>query len=399
MRPEAVDRSATRKLCIGGSVSTRRPLRDVTPRTIIAGCLLGLALGAGADADSDLARLRDEMASLRDRLARHDETLGEARERAFTLAHEIDQLATARAALQARIAKRRARVGRLDAERAALSEALARARRALGRSLVQRYALSTQPRLKLLLNQPDTARLARHLAYHDHASRAWARDFAALAEQVATLEHKTAAVGLETAKLRRLRQRHDTQLTTLKNMRSEHEALAAAIAARMRDDNLRLEQLTVDEQRLLELVEALQAATETPPEGDFAALEGRLAWPAQGRLASRPGARLRDDGARWAGVLIASPPGTAVQAVARGRVVYADWFRNLGKLVILDHGGGYMSLYGNLAELATRDGAVVAAGDTIARVGAASAEMPPGLYFELRAGGRPLDPRTWCAKR
>ncbi len=397
MRPEADGRSGTRKLCCG--VRTGRRARDATPRRLAAGCLLGLALGAGADEGGDLARLRSEMASLRDRLARHDDTLGEARERAFTLAREIDQLSAARATLEARIARRRARVARLDAERAGLSEALARARRALGRSLVQRYALSTQPRLKLLLNQPDTARLARHLAYHDYASRAWARDFAALAEQVAALEQKTAAVDLETAKLRRLRQRHDTQLTTLKNLRSEHEALAAAIAARMRDDTLRLEQLSADEQRLRELVETLQTATKANTEDDFAALKGHLAWPAKGRLASRPGARLRDDGARWAGVLIASAPGAAVQAVAGGRVVYADRFRNLGKLVIVDHGAGYMTLYGNLDELATRDGAVVTAGDTIARVGAASAEMPAGLYFELRAGGRPLDPRTWCAKR
>ena len=397
MRPDAAGRYLTRKLCLG--VRNHHWRRRASPRRVVAGCLLGLALGAGADGHEELARLRGEMASLREKLARHDETLGEARERAFALAREIDELAAARAALETRIAARREHVATLDAERAGLADALARSRRALGRNLVQRYALSTQPRLKLLLNQPDTARLARHLAFHDYASRAWARDFEALAKQVAALERTTAAFELETAKLRRLRQRHDTQLASLENMRSEHEALAAAIAARMRDDTLRLEQVAADERRLLELVEELAAATAASPERDFAALKGRLAWPADGRLASRPGTRLRDAGARWAGVLIASMPGTAVQAVAGGQVVYADWFRNLGKLVIIDHGAGYMTLYGNLAELATRDGAVVAAGDTIARVGAASAEMPAGLYFELRAGGRPLDPRTWCAKR
>jgi len=397
MRPDAAELPSTSKLCCAGRAGHR--WRRAAPRHLVAGCLLGLALGAGADGDRDLARLRSEMASLRERLAHHDETLGEARERAFALAREIDALATARAALEERIASRSERVASLDAKRIELTDTLTHARRALGRSLVQRYALSNQPRLKLLLNQPDTARLARHLAYHDYASRAWARDFAALAKQVVALEHTTAAFELETAKLRRLRQRHDAQLTALRDMRSEHEALAAAIAARMRDDTLRLEQLAADERRLLELVETLAVTAQADPERDFAALKGHLAWPAEGRLASRPGARLRNDGARWAGVLIAATPGTAVQAIAGGQVVYADWFRNLGKLVIVDHGAGYMTLYGNLAELATRAGAAVAAGDTIARVGAASAEMPAGLYFELRAGGRPLDPRTWCAKR
>ena len=98
-------------------------------------------------------------------------------------------------------------------------------------------------------------------------------------------------------------------------------------------------------------------------------------------------------------MVIAAHSGEAVRAVAAGEVVYADWFRNLGRLVIIDHGDGYMSLYGNTARIVVAPGARVAAGDTIATVGDDGAGAAHGLYFELRAAGRPLDPRAWCARR
>ena len=181
-------------------------------------------------------------------------------------------------------------------------------------------------------------------------------------------------------------------------MRDEQQRLIAAIEKRMADGSNRAEQLHDDERRLLDLLgKFMPAPQHTVTRVPFAKLKGKLSWPAVGPVTKAPGTALREGGARWAGVLIAGQPGGQVKAIADGEVVFADWFRNLGMLIIVDHGGGFMTLYGNNADVNKKPGESVAAGDNIATIGGGTGEMPAGVYFELREGGQPLDPRPWCA--
>ena len=191
---------------------------------------------------------------------------------------------------------------------------------------------------------------------------------------------------------------HETikNLELLGKVRVERSELAVAIRARMDYGNTRMDQLREDERRLLDLIGKLgHKKSVTEIQIPFIDLKGKLDWPAPGRVANAPGMALRQGGARWAGVLIKAETGAEVIAVAGGRVVFADWFRNLGQLVIIDHGDGYMTLYGNNTELHKQAGEEVGAGEIIATVGEGDDEMPQGLYFELRVGGEPLDPRPW----
>ena len=168
----------------------------------------------------------------------------------------------------------------------------------------------------------------------------------------------------------------------------------------MSEDNARLDVLKEDELRLRNLIEQLgHPQKPSSPIADFGSLKGKLLWPAEGRVTKAPGRAMRDGGATWSGVIINSKPGTEVKAIARGRVVFSDWFRNLGKLVIVDHGNGFLTLYGNNDQVFMSAGDLVDSGDTIATVGDASSDMPAGLYFEIRESGKPLDPRQWFARR
>ena len=126
----------------------------------------------------------------------------------------------------------------------------------------------------------------------------------------------------------------------------------------------------------------------------FGQLRGKLAWPVSGHLVARFG-DTRAGGVKWDGVLVATERGAPVKAVYQGRVIYADWLPGLGLLTIVDHGDGYMSLYGHNERLYKAVGERVAAGDAIASAGDSGGSSRPELYFEIRKGGKPVDPRPW----
>ncbi|MEK7874848.1 MAG: peptidoglycan DD-metalloendopeptidase family protein, partial [Pseudomonadota bacterium] len=127
----------------------------------------------------------------------------------------------------------------------------------------------------------------------------------------------------------------------------------------------------------------------------FAQLKGRLNLPVRGELRNRFGSPREDSGLSWKGLFIAAPAGQEVRAIAAGRVVFADWLRGFGNLLIIDHGGGYMSLYGNNESLYKQVGAATLGGETVAAVGNSGGNADSGLYFEIRHQGKAFDPLAW----
>ena len=126
------------------------------------------------------------------------------------------------------------------------------------------------------------------------------------------------------------------------------------------------------------------------------ALKGALKWPVRGDIAERFGAPRKGGRLKAQGVTISASAGSEVRAISAGMVIFADWFRNLGLLIIVDHGAGYMSLYGHNEALAKKAGDMVAVGDVIARVGDTGGQEDSTLYFEIRENGAPVDPALWC---
>ena len=167
-------------------------------------------------------------------------------------------------------------------------------------------------------------------------------------------------------------------------------------AARTREQRLaRLKSQQADLEQLLNELNRSRSLLPPPDTSSaFAALRGQLRWPVAGHISAEFGAT-RASGIRWDGMVVATQRGAPVRAVAAGRVVYADWLPGLGLLAIVDHGDGYLSLYGHNEQLYKAAGESVVAGDVIASAGDTGGRPEPELYFEIRRGGRPVDPRPW----
>ena len=383
--------------------------------------LLLLAAGGAwgareAPSEKGLQELRGRIERLQQRLAEAEKSSGEAADqlressRALTEAHRaLFELAGERRALEQEL---EAIVQRQRAARAGAAEQEALAARLL--RLQQRQG--TPDRLRLALEGRDAATVARHIAYYGYIQRARAELIGQLrrkGEELAGLEREArerrdALAANEAAQAAEARQ--------LQKQRAVRATLVAKIGAELERGRREIGRLKRDEARLARLVEEIAkalTARETsrvpkkgrPVEGvadesvasrPFDALKGRLKLPVRGDVTNRYGAP-REAG-QWKGLFIRSPTGETVRAVADGRVVYADWLRGFGNLLILDHGKGFMSLYGNNEGLLRKVGEKVRGGDPIAHVGQADERADSGLYFELRREGKTFDPMSWVAQ-
>jgi septal ring factor EnvC (AmiA/AmiB activator) len=259
------------------------------------------------------------------------------------------------------------------------------------------YTIGRQEPLKLLLNQQDPALAGRMFVYYGYFGRARAGQIKLIEDDVQRIAELTAELDAEDAQLAALEQRQRGELNELEHARSQRSTVLAGLEAETRNRAASLERLRSQQAGLEQLLRELRAAIERYPleaNDAFARLRGKLAWPVSGHLVARFG-ETRAGGVRWDGVLVATERGTPVKAVCDGRVIYADWLPGLGLLAIVDHGDGYLSLYGHNERLYKAAGEQVAAGDTIAAAGDSGGSGRPELYFEIRKGGKPVDPRPW----
>lgn len=313
---------------------------------------------------------------------------------------ERELAATARklSDLDARVADLDLRRQELDRQTRAAQRRLAVERETLAEQVRMSYMTGRQEVLKLVLSQESPASLGRMMVYYDYLNRARSSRIDAVGAELDTLARLTAESADVEARLGALRTETEAEHERLSRQRAERAALLERLGDAIASAGDRLESLEREEQRLADLVERLaEAAAAFPVEVDepFGDLEGRLAWPVAGRLANDFGTPRNGGSMRWNGVVLAAPAGTPVRAVYNGRVAFADWLPGLGLLVIVDHGGDYMSLYGHNEALFKEAGDWVAPGETIARVGDTGGRSEPSLYFEIRHRGDPVNPREW----
>lgn len=309
---------------------------------------------------------------------------------------------TARARLESLQQQRAAdavRQAALTARKRQREKDLTRNRRALTGELRAAYLIGRQGPLRLLLNQGDPGRMSRMFAYYSYFSRQQAQHIHDIEGDLRQIDQLDTQLRGEDAQLATLEQQRQAQVSTLEQANTRRQRVLAAIEARTRTGTERLAQLRRQQDALQSLVAALRrAAARLPAEHEhFGRLQGHLPWPVAGRLMARFG-QPRAGGLRWDGDLIATRLDAPVHAVAPGRVIFADWLAGLGLLIIIDHGGGYMSLYGHNDHLYARVGQQVAAGQLIAAAGNSGGASRPELYFGIRHGTRPVDPRLWLER-
>jgi murein hydrolase activator len=374
----------------------------------LCGCALalGIAMANAAESEADheatLDSLREQIQALvldvqsdvaqRGQAETALRNAERAAGRSNTRLHELDgELAATRVELTTLAEQRASVTDRRDDERAELAREVALA-----------YRTGTEEPLKLILNQEDPAELARMLAYYGYFTAQRAERIEAVMATLAELEQLAVDLAREEARITALSDEERETLVALQASRADRASALVALEREIRDDNARIERKRREEQDLVALIAHLQSMlADVPPEAlaDFESLRDQLPWPVRGSVLddfgqSRAGGRLR-----WTGVHIGADAGTEVRAVAHGRVAYADWLPGLGLLVVLDHGSGYMTLYGNNQALFARAGDWVRPGVVIATVGDSGGQDSAGLYYEIRKDGRPLNPHDWMAGR
>ncbi|TDK20367.1 peptidase M23 [Luteimonas aestuarii] len=380
------------------------------------------------DAERRLENVRKELREVASERRRLEGQRGEA---ARALRQSDEQVAASARELrdvEARIAQEQAALSELQARRAEAETTMAAQREELRALLRASYAVGDAAPLKLLLSQDSAADAGRTLAYHGYLQRHRGERIATLRAELTALADMEREIGERTAALEASRSEQRTRLATLERDRRERNAAVADLDKRYRDRGAREQALGRDAKSLEQLLARLRAAAaraeaerraaanrqaqpRTPARAPARnaparpavasaapAQVGGLGWPLSGSLLANYGARL-PDGRSSNGILIGAPTGTQVRAVADGTVVFAEWMTGYGMFLIIDHGNGHMSLYGHNEALLKKPGDRVARGDAVATVGNSGGQGRPGLYFELRRNGQPVNPNTWLQRR
>jgi len=312
------------------------------------------------------------------------------------------------------LAQQSAHRAALAAERTQKAHELDAARAGLADQIRAAYLLDRQGPLQLLLNQKDPLASARLMAYYGYFGRAGAARIARIGADVQQLDALDAQLAQQQSSLTALQSLQQSQLQQLAAARGERRRVLASLNTRVQSREQQLSALQGQQAALERLLEQLRAQalqqsrrrqdapSPSPAPQDLASafgrLRGQLDWPVAGRVAAFYGQR-SGGGVSSDGLLIDTARDSPVRAVAAGRVVYADWLPGLGLLVIVDHGAGYLSLYGHNDRLYRAVGAQVKAGEVIAASGDTGGRPSPQLYFEIRRDGQPVDPAPWFKAR
>ena len=359
----------------------------------------------------DLKQLRQRIDALQKDLASKEESRSEA---ADALRESEQAISGASRKLSELAQEQRAANGslsQLQTRSNTVKSDIDRQQLQLAKLLYRQYVGGQHEYLRLLLNQQDPNLIARELHYYNYLSRAHIESINALRTSLEQLDELTRESHNKSLEIAAIRAEQAKQKKHLEQEKAGHKKLLANISLQVEQQRREISKLKRDEERLSRLVERIgkllaqknrvstlsnsrlpDASTDGNP---FAALKGRLSLPIRGELINRFGSQRADGGMTWKGLFIRAPSGEEVKSIAGGRVVFADWLRGFGNLMIVDHGSGYMSLYGNNESIHKRVGDSVKSGDTIAAVGNSGGNADSGLYFELRHQGKPFDPLNW----
>ena len=315
---------------------------------------------------------------------------------------EISALDRSLKQVESAIAEELPRLAALDQERASLDQQVITQQETMADEMRNLWSLQQGGGLRVLFGDQDPDRLARNLAFYRRvlAQRSAGIDrFTQLLDDVA---RNADAIRASQERLATQRNQLTAQRTKAEGLQNARRTTLAAIESSLSSDAARVDKLQADAEQLSKLLEELRKSLEeldTPASyRPFTAAREQMPRPVAGKPSNRYGGRRNSANMSWRGWFIPAPEGADVRAIHHGRVVYADWLRGQGLLLIIDHGEGYMSLYGHNRSLQREVGDWVAPGDIIATVGSSGGSERPALYFEVRSEGKPVDPGKWLKR-
>lgn len=382
---------------------------------------------------AELKNIQGRLESLRKDLSKNEESkasvadqLRDAESAISTANRKLRELGQSRGSLQAEI-------GQLEQQSATLGQQIEAQQKQLSGLLYRRFLHGETDALQLVLSGEDPNRIAQDQYFLTQLSKAKAQMLGTLRDSLAEKQRLADARRDKAEQIAAIEKQQQENRAALLAKQRERQAVLARIADKIKSQRKEISTLKGNEQRLSKLIEGLAriaAQTRAKPvpqekparegretvakpgpalrndatpdsgfSGVFASLRGKLHLPVRGDVSGRFGAPRAEGGTTWKGLFIRAGEGSEVKAVAPGRVVFSDWLRGFGNLLIVDHGDSYLSIYGNNQSLFKEAGQTVKSGETIAAVGNSGGQGESGLYFELRYQGQPFDPLKWASLR
>ncbi|GLS25794.1 murein hydrolase activator EnvC family protein [Marinibactrum halimedae] len=347
-----------------------------------------------------LQKVQQSIADLQAQLKQARHSKSDLEKDLATTEMEIGKLTTEVKRIETELAEEKKRLALLHEQRASLNIARKTQQHHLSQQARAAYQLGGQSQVKLLLNQDDPTRASRMMKYYQYFIEARSNKIDGYIETVKELNQLEPRIQQQADTFTAKKKALETQQRQLRKKSSQRKQTLARLNANISSKDAELQKLERDKAELHRLLEQVAELLENiPVPGDhlpFAQLTNQLHWPARGKIRHKYGSNRAIGKLKWDGVTISAPIGTDVKAIHGGRVVFADWLRGQGLLMIVDHGGGYMSLYGHNQTLLKEPGDWVSADEVIAQVGNSGGQARSGLYFEIRHKGKPQNPNKWC---
>ncbi len=358
---------------------------------------VAVARDAGKTQD-ELTRVREQIRSLETQTRRDQAKRTDLDQQLRSAENEASRLRGQLTSTRRQLAVVSKKLGELNRQMEQSRAALDRQREDLATQLRLAHISQGNEMLRLTLNQQDARALGRHLTWLGYLARQRSELLGSIQTSLESLNRDRAEVEQQQAELASLEGKRRQQLAELEKVRSTRTAVVNDLDRQLRSGNQQLSRARSEArtlQNLLREIERQIARNQKGPAVVPGRPLGKGRWPVNGSLLADFGQSRAGGELRWDGVLIAAPAGSDVIAVRNGRVVYADWLPGLGQLLVIDHGGGYLSLYGHNQDLVQQVGEQVAAGEVIAHVGDTGGQTRPALYFEVRRNGKPQNPHQW----
>ncbi len=350
-------------------------------------------------AEQDLQQLKQVIGQLQKRLAENRSQQSDTEKAIQAIDIKLSEVSKKLHDTQNKITQNKKQLSKLQKQKTEKNILKEQQRKQLSSQLRSAYIAGQEEYVKLLLNQEDPAKMSRMLQYYRYLNEARIRDIEALQKTLQELQEVEQQINVKTLELSELETQQKQQVEQQLSLKSQQTDALKKLKQDYQNQNTRLAQLRKDEQELQAIISSLQQTLEefAPKQSlkGLAKYKNKLSWPVKGSVEHRFGSNKFENKVKWNGIVINASSGQSVQSIHNGQVVFADWLRGFGLMVIIDHGQGYLSLYGQNESLLKSTGDWVEAGEPIATIGRSGGSSEPGLYFEIRYQGKPQNPLSW----
>lgn len=362
-------------------------------------CSTYLFASPEGDKKKQLALLRERMQSVEKSIALTQQSKTKEERELRQVEKRLSDSSKKLQLLNSKLAKANKKIKALKVEQVTLQQGITAQKSLLAEQLKSAYLMGKQQRVKMLLNQQQPDRMSRVMLYYDYFNQARVDNVKVLEADIQKLINVEDHLDAEKRQLASFISAKKEENETLVTSKKRRKNILATLSKEIKSSAQELSELKENEKRLTELLASIRQAINDIPvlaqkNKPFKNLKGKLSWPIKGSLHKKFGSARKSG--RYDGVVIAASEGTVIRSISHGRVVYADWLRGYGLLIIVDHGANYMSLYAFNEGLYKEVGDWVEVGEVIGTVGVSGGQQKAGLYFSIRKNGKPVNPIHWC---